>query len=37
MSNPITSLTKKEWGIWMGALLVNDHMDPESAREWKRS
>ena len=22
MSNPITSLTKKEWGIWMGALLV---------------
>ena len=22
MSNPITSLTKKEWGIWMGALLI---------------
>ena len=22
MSNPITCLTKKEWGIWIGALLV---------------
>ena len=22
MSNPITCLTKKEWGIWMGALLI---------------
>ena len=107
MSNPITSLTKKEWAVWIGALLiivvsnifsanfnvltlvasgvgvtsliiaakgnvwsqilmilfsvlygiisllgrdddvswnddadgnlVNDHMDPESVREWKRS
>jgi nicotinamide mononucleotide transporter len=22
MSNPIKSLTKKEWGVWIGSLLI---------------